>query len=453
MKSRVLVVDDDSLVREFVVEALKRKGYQLEQADCGETAIKMVAEQEFDLVITDLKMKGVGGLDVLRAVLATQPDCRVMVITAYGTIDNAVEAMKLGACDYFTKPFSANELEVLVEKALEFKQLKDENRYLRQELANSYAFDNLIGRSPGMLRVFDVIKSVANSPSTVLISGETGTGKEIVARAIHFNSDRTGKPFIKMNCAALPEGLIESELFGHEKGAFTGAVRSSVGRFEQANGGTLLLDEISEIPSPIQAKLLRVIQERELERLGSGQTIPVDVRLLATSNRDLKKEVSEGRFRDDLYFRLQVIPIDLPPLRKRLEDIPLLCQHFIDKYCHREGIPLKALSEKAIKYFMSYSWPGNVRELENYIERAVVISDSQELKLTDFPVEIAIGAPGIEEADSTEAGTTIADMERRLIFKTLKANNYNKAQAAEILGITPRTLRNKLNEYRGQEDN
>ncbi|MCP4581292.1 MAG: sigma-54-dependent Fis family transcriptional regulator [candidate division Zixibacteria bacterium] len=450
MKSRILVVDDDAYVREFIIEALKRLGYQLEQADSGETALEIIARQEFDLILTDLKMKKVSGLDVLKAALSIQPDCRVMVITAFGTIDNAVEAMKLGACDYFTKPITPDELEILVKNALDYKRLVTENKLLKKELADSYSYENLVGRSPAMTKVFELISNIANSPSTVLISGETGTGKEIVARAIHFNSDRADKPFIKMNCAALPEGLIESELFGHEKGAFTGAVKSSVGRFEQADGGTLLLDEISEIPPAIQAKLLRVIQERELERLGSGQTIPVNVRIIATSNRDLKKEVSERRFRDDLYFRLQVIPIDMPPLRKRLEDVPLLSEHFLQKYCHREGVPSKTLSEKVIKYFMSYAWPGNVRELENYIERSVVVSNSQELKISDFPMEIAIGTGGFDDSED-ESGTTIAEMERRLIYKTLEANDFNKAQTAEILGITPRTLRNKLNDYRRQE--
>jgi DNA-binding NtrC family response regulator len=450
MDANILVVDDDTLVREFIVEVLERKNYRIESVDCGETAVELLKTREFDLVITDLKMKGISGMEVLQTAVTTQPECRVIVVTAFGTIDSAVEAMKIGASDYVTKPFSASELEILVERVLEMKKLKEENRFLKQELADKYSFENLVGQSPSMIKVFEAIKSVANSPSTVLISGETGTGKEIVARAIHHNSKRADKPFVKMNCAALPEGLIESELFGHEKGAFTGAVRSTVGRFEQANSGTLLLDEISEIPPIIQAKLLRVIQERELERLGSGQTIPVDVRLIATSNRDLKKEVSEGRFRDDLFFRLQVIPIDLPPLRKRLDDIPLLCEHFIKKYCHREGIPSKKLSEKLMKYMMSYGWPGNVRELENYIERAVVISADQELRLSDFPPEITVGSAGIENSESDSA-TTIAEMEKRLIFKTLEANNFNKAQTAEALGITARTLRNKLNEYRGED--
>ena len=345
MYSKVLVVDDDSLVREFLLETLKRKGYQVFQAGSGEIAIDMINNQEFDLIITDLKMQKASGIDVLRVASSVQPDCRVIVITAFGTIETAVEAMKLGACDYITKPFNANELEVLVDRALEFKKLIDENRMLKMEIANNYSFDNLVGRSPAMLKLFEMIDNVADSLSTVLVSGETGTGKEMVARAIHYRSERANKTFVKMNCAALPEGLIESELFGHEKGAFTGAIRSTTGRFEQANGGTLLLDEISEIPSNIQAKLLRVLQERELERLGSGQTIPVDVRIIATSNRDLKQEVVKGRFRDDLFFRLQVIPINLPPLREHLEDIPILFDHFVKKYCHREGIPVKTLSE------------------------------------------------------------------------------------------------------------
>ncbi|NLI15802.1 MAG: sigma-54-dependent Fis family transcriptional regulator [candidate division Zixibacteria bacterium] len=450
MSSRILVVDDDSLVREFVSETLKRRGYFVDEAESGETAIEMLAESDYELVITDLKMHRVSGMDVLRETMKIQPECRVMVITAFGTIENAVEAMRIGACDYITKPFTADELEILVERSLEYKKLRDENRSLRNELDDKYAYTNLVGNSPAMKKMFELIKNVANSPSTVLVTGETGTGKELVARAIHYNSNRANKPFIKMNCAALPEGLIESELFGHEKGAFTGAIKANKGKFEQAIGGTLLLDEISEIPPRIQAKLLRVIQEREIERLGSSQTIPVDVRLVATSNRDLKTMVAKGRFRDDLYFRLQVIPINLPPLRERLDDIPLLCEHFIAKYCRREGVPIKTLSEKVIQMFMGYNWPGNIRELENYIERAVVISNSEELKPSDFPIDLKTGNLA-HSVDRIEVGLTIADMEKRLILKTLEANNWNKERTADILGITSRTLRNKLAEYKQEE--
>jgi len=452
MFASILVVDDDSLVRSFMVETLKRQGYAVAEADSGESAIEQLTENEFDLVITDLKMNRASGMDVLRESLKIQPECRVIVVTAFGTVESAVEAMKIGASDFISKPFTADELELLVRNVLELKRLREENRRLHNELGRKYSFDNLIGSSPAMKRVFDLIKSVAATSSTVLITGETGTGKELVARAIHYNSNRAGRSFVKMNCAALPEGLIESELFGHEKGSFTGAIRTTRGRFEQANGGTLLLDEISEISPRIQAKLLRVIQEREIERLGSGQTISLDVRLIATSNRDLKAMVAKGRFRDDLYYRLQVIPINLPPLRERLEDIPQLCKHFIEKYCQREGIPPKTMSEKAMELFMAYSWPGNVREIENYIERAIVTSDSQELKPADFPAELRAG--GLADNRNPEtAGRTIADMERNLILKTLEANNWNKARAAEILGITSRTLRNKLAEYRSEEEN
>jgi DNA-binding NtrC family response regulator len=450
MNARILVVDDDSLVRDFICLALKRRGYFVEEADSGETAIQMIAESDYDMVITDLKMHQVNGIEVLKETLRLQPECRVIVITAFGTIENAVEAMKIGACDYISKPFVADELEILVERSLDYKKLKDENKILHQELDDKYSYDNLIGNSPSMKKIFDIIKSVACSPSTVLITGETGTGKELVARAVHFNSNRADRRFVKMNCAALPEGIIESELFGHEKGAFTGAIKATKGRFEQANGGTLLLDEISEIPPRIQAKLLRVIQEREIDRLGSGQTVPIDVRLVATSNRDLKTMVARGRFRDDLFYRLQVIPINLPPLRERLDDIPLLCEHFIAKYCRREGVPNKSLSEKVVQMFMGYNWPGNIRELENYIERAVVISTSEELKPADFPMDLKAGNIGPIN-DRMEIGQTIADMEKRLIMKTLEANNWNKERAADVLGITSRTLRNKLAEYKQGE--
>jgi len=446
MKPRILIIDDEELVRDFITEVLIRMGFAPLAAPNGEKGIEYLEKSEYDLVITDFKMPGISGNDVLKRAVELWPDCRVIMITAFGTIDHAVEAMKLGAHDYITKPISPDHLEVIINKALEYKSLKIENRHLKSEISDKYSFESIVGKSAVIREVFELIKRASPSDSTILISGESGTGKELVAKAIHYNSARADAPFIKMNCAALPEGLIESELFGHEKGAFTGAIRSTRGRFELADGGTLLLDEISEIPPALQAKLLRVLQEKEFERIGSGQTIRVDVRVIATSNRDLKSEVSDGNFRDDLFYRLNVIPIDLPPLRQRLEDIPLLIDHFLNKFCQKIGLPTKSLSEKAGQMLLSYSWPGNVRELENLIERAVVISKNQDLKISDFPPEIAAGIPALGKA-SMDVGMSIGEAEKILILKTLKAHGGNHSKAADVLGISARTLRNKLQEY------
>jgi len=446
MKPRILIVDDEELVRDFISDVLLRMGYAPLAAPTGEKAIEYLEKSEYDLVITDFRMPGLSGDDVLKKAVSLWPDCRVIMITAFGTIDHAVEAMKLGAHDYITKPISPDHIEVVVSKALEYKSLKIENRILKSEISDKYSFENIVGRSAVMRDVFELIKRASPSDSTILINGESGTGKELVAKAIHYNSARADAPFIKMNCAALPEGLIESELFGHEKGAFTGAIRSTRGRFEMADGGTLLLDEISEIPPALQAKLLRVLQEKEFERIGSGQSISVDVRVIATSNRDLKNEVDKGDFRDDLFYRLNVIPIDLPPLRQRLDDIPLLTDYFLNKYCQKMGIPTKTLNEKAGQMLLTYSWPGNVRELENLIERAVVISKNQELKVSDFPPEIAAGIPALSKT-SMDVGMSIGEAEKILILKTLKAHGGNKSKAADVLGISARTLRNKLHEY------
>ncbi len=446
MKPKILIVDDEAIVRDFISEVLIRMGHAPLAADGGEKAIEHLQRTEFDVVITDFKMPGISGIEVLKRALELWPDCRVIIITAFGTIEHAVEAMKIGAHDYITKPISPDHLEMVVSKALEYKNLKIENRLLRNEISDKFSFENIIGKAANMQAVFELIRRASPSDSTILINGESGTGKELVAKAIHYNSSRANGPFIKMNCAALPEGLIESELFGHEKGAFTGAIRATRGRFELADGGSLLLDEISEIPPPLQAKLLRVLQEKEFERIGSGQTIKVDVRVIATSNRDLRDEVAGGNFRDDLYYRLNVIPIDIPPLRQKLEDIPLLCNYFLNNFCPRFGVPVKTLSEKVMRIFMSYSWPGNVRELENLLERAVVISRNQELKPGDFPPEITSGVAAVPSG-TMDVGMSINEAEKILILKTLKAHAGNKSRTAEVLGISTRTLRNKLHEY------
>lgn len=446
MKPKILIVDDEEIVRDFISEVLIRMGYAPLTADCGERALEYLQAGEFDIVITDFKMPGINGLEVLKKTAELWPDCRVIMITAFGTIEHAVSAMKMGAHDYITKPISPDHLEMIVSKALEYKNLTTENRQLKREINEKYSFENIIGKSAVMQDVFELIRRASPSHSTILINGESGTGKELVAKAIHFNSPCSGGPFIKMNCAALPEGLIESELFGHEKGAFTGAVKATRGRFELADGGTLLLDEISEIPPALQAKLLRVLQEREFERIGSGQTISVDVRVIATSNRDLKDAVADGNFRDDLFYRLNVIPIDLPPLRMRNDDIPIISGFFLEKYCRAFGVPVKTISARVMEIFRSYSWPGNVRELENFIERAVVISRNQELKPSDFPPEVMSGVSA-GTSGAVEVGISLGEAEKILILKTLKAHAGNKTKAADILGVSTRTLRNKLHEY------
>jgi two-component system response regulator AtoC len=372
------------------------------------------------------------------------------MMTAYATVESAVEAMKIGAFDYIIKPFSPDQIEMVTRKATERQSLIEENQYLRSEILKEYGFGEIVGDTPIMHAIFEVIKKVANSRATVLVQGESGTGKELVARAIHFNSTRANAPFIKVNCAALPENLLESELFGHEKGAFTGAVTRRSGRFELAHRGTLLLDEVSEIPLGLQAKLLRVLQEREFERVGGARPIKVDVRIVATTNRNLDEEIEAKRFREDLFFRLNVIPITLPPLRDRDGDVPLLAQHFVDRYCRENNRAPKQIAGEAMDMMTHYRWPGNVRELQNVIERAVVLDADEAIE----PDHLALRAPGSDESDLDEivdaVGNTVAEMERRLILKTLRALDGNRGKTADMLRISVRTLRNKLNQYRAQ---
>jgi DNA-binding NtrC family response regulator len=446
LEKKVLVVDDDSLMKDFLKEALGRSDYSVDSASTGEEALEKIKDKDYDLILSDIRMPSMSGMEVLKATKEYLPCAKVVMMTAYGTVENAVEAMKLGAFDYVMKPFSADEIELVLKRALEHKRLLEENRLLRREVEGKYGFHNIVGKTPQMQRVFELVEVVADTKATVLITGESGTGKELIAKAIHYNSPRRDGPFIKINCAGLPEGLVESELFGHEKGAFTGAIRKSRGRFELADGGTLLLDEVSEISSGLQAKLLRVLQEREFERVGSAQTIQVDVRVISTSNRNLREQIEKGEFREDLFYRLNVIPMHISPLRERKEDIPILAEHFLKKYNLENNRSIEGISQKVYEMFSEYPWPGNVRELENYMERAVVTSKGKILALGDFPKEIAFGktdlAPGV-----IGVGCSIYEAERRLILKTLEAEGGNRTKAAEILGISTRTLRNKLQEY------
>jgi DNA-binding NtrC family response regulator len=451
LEKKVLVVDDDSLMKDFLKEALGRSDYSVDLASTGEEALEKIKDKDYDIILSDIRMPSMSGMELLKVTREYVPDAKVVMMTAYGTVENAVEAMKLGAFDYVMKPFSADEIELVLKRAFEHKRLILENRLLRSELAGKYRFENIVGKSPQMQKIFELVEVVADSKATVLITGESGTGKELIAKAIHYNSSRKEGPFIKINCAAFPDGLVESELFGHEKGAFTGAIRKSEGRFELADGGTLLLDEVSEISPGLQAKLLRVLQEREFERVGSGQTIQVDVRIISTSNKNLREQIEKGKFREDLFYRLNVIPMHISPLRERKEDIPILAEHFLKKYNLENNRSIEGISQKVYEMFSEYPWTGNVRELENYIERAVVTSKGKVLTPSDFPKEIAFGkadlAPG-----AIGVGCSIYEAEKRLILGTLEAEGGNRTKTAEILGISTRTLRNKLQEYGLKEE-
>ena len=443
----ILVVDDDAYVREPTEEILRRKGYEVDTATDGKSALSKLDEADYDLILSDIKMPGMDGMALLEAARAKFPDTHIIMMTAFGSVDNAVEAMRKGAYDYIQKG-SADpaEIELVVERALKYQDTERENKRLRSELQDKYSFSNMIGKAHNMEQVFDLIDTVADSRATVLVTGESGTGKELVARALHYNSSRRTAPFIRLNCAALPKDLMESELFGHEKGAFTGAIKQTRGRFEMADGGTLLLDEISEIDPALQAKLLRVLQEREFERIGSTQTIKVDVRIVATTNRDLQKEVAAGNFREDLYYRLNVIEMGLPPLRERKEDIPALVQNFVAKFNEENGKSVSGLADETLDALLQYDWPGNIRELENYTERAVVVAQSAILTPGDYPQRLVAGPQGNNDG-GIHVGMTVHEMERRLIMKTLESCKGNRTEAAGLLGISTRTLRNKLHEY------
>ena len=448
MKYSVLVVDDDKLVNEFLVETLKRAGYECESVFSAEDALVLFKQKEFDIVLSDYKMKEMDGVQLLKHVKNINKSTTFIIMTAYGTVETAVKAIKLGAYDFLLKPVTPEALEHNMKRATEMLDLRQENKVMKQELSNK--FQNIIGKSKVMKEIFDLIESVASARSTVMITGASGSGKEMVARAIHYASNRADKPFIKLNCAALPENLVEAELFGYEKGAFTDAKKTNRGRFELADGGTLLLDEISEMPLNLQSKLLRVLQEREFERIGSSSTISIDVRIIATSNRNLKEYIAKGNFREDLYYRLNVIPIHLCPLNERAEDIPLLAQHFVEKYNKENGKSIKGIDQTAMNLFMKYPWGGNVRELENLIERAVVTAKEDILTEDDFPIELALGKAG-EGVDGLKLPMTIEEGTKYLILKTIDKCNGNKSKAAEVLGITPRTIRNKLMEYNSVE--
>lgn len=445
MPASILVVDDDTLVNDFIVTTLREGAYDVDNVFSAEAALDRIGARDYDLVISDVKMPGMDGLSLLDRLQNVAPDTAVVIMTGYGEITDAVRAMKAGAFEYLVKPVGADATEAVVARALEFRRLRLENRMLRDVVSRRVTAE-MIGSSGPMQKVANLIESVANSRANILITGESGTGKELVARAVHFRGNRSGGPFKAINCAALPDTLFESELFGHEKGAFTGALRQKRGLFEMCDGGTLLLDEISEMTTALQAKLLRVIQEREIQRLGSDRPIGVDVRVVATTNRHLPTEVANGNFREDLFYRLNVVVIDLPPLRERRGDIPPLVEHFIRRFNQENGRAVKRANEAAMRLLENYRWPGNVRELENYLERAIVTTSGDVLTAEDFPVELSTGGPKTR-SNSVGVGTTIHDMEKWLILSTLEAEGNNQTKAADRLGISSRTLRNKLYEY------
>lgn len=446
----ILVVDDDHSIRTVLYAALNAHGYQVSVAENGVAALEILKKEPIDLVVSDLIMPKITGLELLDMVKQQYPEIGFLIITAYGTIEKAVEALHKGAFDFITKPFSVSHLQSRIEKYLEYEKLKKENEDLRRKLSNVNKFNRLVGKSAAMQTIFNQIEVVAKSDAPVFIQGESGTGKELIAQAIHDASDRSTKAFIKVNCAAIPETLFESTLFGHEKGSFTNAVKTTKGMFEEADGGTFLLDEISEIPLGMQAKLLRVLQEGKISRIGSSREIDVDVRVIATTNRNIIKMVEENKFRSDLFFRLNVFPIRVMPLRNRPEDIVDLIDHFLLKFKSKYKFKLKVVDPKAINILVQQEWPGNVRQLENLIERAILYSGNDEaLTLQHFSLETD-HVQGVQEIQEMPV-ISIAEMEKRLIYNALKKTANNRTRAAELLGITVRTLRNKLHEYDGSE--
>ncbi len=435
---KILVVDDEVLMRNFLVEALKRKGVEAIAAENGTKALNLLKEQSFDLVITDMKMPGITGMDVLKAVKEISPRTLVIVVTAFGTIENAVEAMQSGAFHYLIKPFSLESLMANIEKANQHVVLVEENHYLREQIVCHPYGRPIIAESPAMKKILQDVQQIAKSNANVFINGETGTGKEVIAYLVHYSSPRANQPFIKVNCAAVPEALVESEFFGHEKGAFTGAASKRLGRFELADKGSLLLDEITEIPLALQAKLLRVTQEQEFERVGGSKSIKVNVRLISTSNRDMHEAIANKVLREDLYYRLNVVPIILPPLRERQEDILPLANDFIERTCQGNHLERKTLSPEAKKKLLSYRWPGNVRELANVIERSIVMDRGKVIQ----DHHLHLDGP----AANAIAGKTLQELEKQLIVETLQMHE-NRTKAAETLGISVKTLRDKLQEY------
>ena len=447
----VLVVDDDAEMRSLLCDVLQGRGHQCTGVGSGDDALQRLSEEDYAVVLTDLRMKGMLGTELLAEVKHRHPDIGVILMTAFGSVETAVEAIRHGASDYLTKPVKTEELVRVVERAIREAALRREVSRLRKEVHKEYSFHQILGKSKPMQGVFDLIRRVADSPTNVLITGESGTGKELVAKAIHYNSDRRDAPFVPVNCAAIPEQLLESELFGHMRGSFTDAKMDKRGLFEEAQKGTLFLDEISELPLMLQAKLLRAIQEREIRRVGATKSIPVDVRIIAATNLNLSEEVKNKRFREDFYYRLNVIELRLPPLRERREDIPILVDAFLKKCADSRGKQVKGLSESALAMLADYAWPGNVRELENVIERAVTLSHGDMIGADDLPVQVQ-GSRGDRRIldEAAERTLPLHEVEKEYIVKILEKTGGNKYQAAHVLGIDRKTLYRKLAEIEGK---
>jgi two-component system response regulator HydG len=448
-KNTILVADDDPAHRTMLRTLLTGWGYTIFEADDGSTAIEKVHEQAFDLILMDIRMIKVSGLQALTEIKGFNPAIPIIIMTAYSSVETAVEALKNGAYDYLTKPLDFDELRFAMERAMDHTQLKEENRLLRETLGSHFDRRNIIGRSPAMVKLLETVAQVAPSETTILITGESGTGKEMIAGAIHFNSPRKDGPFVKINCAAITETLLESELFGHEKGAFTGAYKKKEGRFRQAHGGSLFLDEISEMSLAMQVKLLRVLQEREITRVGGEEVIKVDVRIIAATNQDLLQEIEAGQFREDLYYRLNVVTLNMPPLRERKEDIPLLAQHFLEVFSEKNHKQIKGFTPQAMDRLLKYDWPGNVREIMNGVERGVVLSRSEYLDEEDLPMILkdASVSGEILAKNAILTDMPLDEVEKATVLKTLELAGGNKSEAARRLGITRRTLHKKLKMY------
>jgi len=445
MKSRILIIEDEDKLRRVLELQLRSADFEVDQAATAEDGLKLA--DRADLVLTDLRLPGMNGLEFIRLIRRQNTRPPILVMTAFGSVETAVEAMKAGAFEFLLKPFSLDHLMAVIRKALDIRALEDENRKLREELGYRYEFDNIIGRSNAMQEIFATIERVAPSRATVLLAGESGVGKDLIARAIHYHSPRRDRPFVKINCTAPPENLMESELFGYEKGAFTGANTSKPGRFEQADTGTAFLDEIGDVPPAIQVKLLRVLQEREFERLGSNKTLHIDVRIVAATNQDLRAALEQGTFRQDLYYRLNVVPMNIPPLRERPEDIPFLAEHFVKKLAAVNGSRVRSISEEAIQKLMAYHWPGNVRELENIIERSLVLSEGERLDAADIHLDTAQRVRQQASADAfLPEGMSLDDYEQSIIREALRRAAGNKSQAARLLGLTRNALRYRLSQ-------
>jgi DNA-binding NtrC family response regulator len=451
MNGRVLVVEDEEKLRRVIELQLRAEGFEVDQAGAAEEALRLAPSA--DVILTDLRLPGMDGLELLARLREQRLTAPVIVMTAFGSIEKAVEAMKAGAENFVPKPFSLDHLVAVVNRALANRALREENLQLKAELNSRYQFGNIVGRSPAMREIFSTVERVAPTRATVLLCGESGVGKDMIARAIHQHSPRSDKPFVKINCTAIPENLMESELFGYEKGAFTGATTTKPGKFEQADTGTVFLDEIGDVPAAVQVKLLRILQEREFERLGSNKTRHIDVRVIAATNVDLREALEQGTFREDLYYRLNVLPINVPPLRERKEDIPFLVEHFVKKLGKDLGSRVESVAPEAIERLLQYHWPGNVRELENVIERSMVLASGTRLQASDIRLETEHRArPAASNGGFLPEGLSLEQYEQQLIREALRRANGNKSQAARLLGLTRNALRYRLSQMGVEED-